>query len=82
VFTTETFADHTAVVTVNNDPAIASQKLQKDLLEIQNWYIKQMVNESQRVQAGFEPSSYRGVLVSNLLHAFTQFAECTRTDCK
>jgi hypothetical protein len=35
---------------------------------------------------GLEPISYRGVLLSTLLHAtvyvFTQFAECTNTDCK
>jgi hypothetical protein len=37
----------------------------------------------------FEPNSYRGALLSTLLHAteymytcFTQFAECTSTDCK
>jgi hypothetical protein len=33
-----------------------------------------------------EPISYRGALLSTLLHAtvyvFTQFAECTSTDCK
>jgi hypothetical protein len=35
---------------------------------------------------GFERISYRGALLSTLLHAtvfvFTQFAECTSTDCK
>jgi hypothetical protein len=35
---------------------------------------------------GLESISYRGVLLSTLLHAtvyiFTQFAECTGTDCK
>jgi hypothetical protein len=35
---------------------------------------------------GLEPNSYRGALQSTLLHAtvyvFTQFAECTGTDCK
>jgi hypothetical protein len=35
---------------------------------------------------GLEPISYRGVLLSTLLHAivyvFTQFAKCTGTDCK
>jgi hypothetical protein len=35
---------------------------------------------------GLEPISYRGALLSTLLHAtvyvFTQFAECTGTDCK
>jgi hypothetical protein len=35
---------------------------------------------------GLEPISYRGELLSTLLHAtvyvFTQFAECTGTDCK
>jgi hypothetical protein len=35
---------------------------------------------------GFEPISYRGALLSTLLHAtvhvFIQFAECTSTDCK
>jgi hypothetical protein len=34
--TTATFADDTAVVTMDSDPAIASQKLQTDLLAIQN----------------------------------------------
>jgi hypothetical protein len=35
---------------------------------------------------GLEPLSYRGALLSTLLHAnvyvFTQFAECTSRDCK
>jgi hypothetical protein len=37
---TATFADDTALVTMDSDPAIASQKLQTDLLAIQNWYKK------------------------------------------
>jgi hypothetical protein len=35
--TTATFTDDTAVGTMGNDPAIASQKLQTDLLAIQKW---------------------------------------------
>jgi hypothetical protein len=38
--TTATFTDDTAVVTLDSDPAIASQKLQTDLLAIQNWFKK------------------------------------------
>jgi hypothetical protein len=34
--TAATFADDTAVVAMDSDPAIASQKLQTDLLAIQN----------------------------------------------
>jgi hypothetical protein len=34
--TTATFANDTTVVAMGSDPAIASQKLQTDLLEIQN----------------------------------------------
>jgi hypothetical protein len=34
--TTATFADDTAVVTIDSDPAIASQKLQTNLLAIQD----------------------------------------------
>jgi hypothetical protein len=34
--TTATFADDTAVVAVDSDPAIASQKLQTNLLAIQD----------------------------------------------
>jgi histone H2A len=36
--TTATFADDTAVLAMDSDPAIASQKLQTDLLAIQNWF--------------------------------------------
>jgi hypothetical protein len=36
--TTATFANDTAVVATNSDPAIASQKLQTNLLAIQNWF--------------------------------------------
>jgi hypothetical protein len=36
--TTATFADDTSVVTMDSDPAIASQKLQTNLLVIQNWF--------------------------------------------
>jgi hypothetical protein len=43
--TTATFADETAVVTMDSDPAIASQKLQTDLLAIQNCF--KMENEKQ-----------------------------------
>jgi hypothetical protein len=38
--TTVTFADDTAVVTMDSDPAIASQKLQTDQLAIQNRFKK------------------------------------------
>jgi hypothetical protein len=38
--TTATFADDTAVVTMGSDPAIASQKLQTNLLALQNWFKK------------------------------------------
>jgi histone H2A len=38
--TTATFADNTAVVTTDSDPTIASQKLQTDLLAIQDWFKK------------------------------------------
>jgi hypothetical protein len=37
---TATFADDTAVVAMDGNPAIASQKLQTDLLAIQNWFKK------------------------------------------
>jgi hypothetical protein len=43
---TATFADDTAVVAMYSDPAIASQKLQTDLLAIEDWF-KKMENESQ-----------------------------------
>jgi hypothetical protein len=38
--TTAIFADDTAVVAMDSDPAIASQKLQTDILAIQNWFKK------------------------------------------
>jgi hypothetical protein len=38
--TTATFAEDTAVVAMDSDPAIASQKLQTNLLAIQNWLKK------------------------------------------
>jgi hypothetical protein len=38
--TTVTFADDTAVVAMDSDPAIASQKLQTDLLAIQTRFKK------------------------------------------
>jgi hypothetical protein len=39
-FTTATFVDDTAVPAADSDPAIASQKLQTNLLAIQNWFKK------------------------------------------
>jgi hypothetical protein len=36
--TTATLADDTALVAKDSDPAIASHKLQTDLLAIQNWF--------------------------------------------
>jgi hypothetical protein len=36
--TAATFVDDTAVVATDSDPAIASQKLQTNLAEIQNWF--------------------------------------------
>jgi hypothetical protein len=36
--TTAAFTNNTAVVTRDSDPAIVSQKLQTNLLEIQNWF--------------------------------------------
>jgi hypothetical protein len=38
--TTATFADDTAVLATDSDPAIASQKLQTNLFAIQNWFKK------------------------------------------
>jgi hypothetical protein len=38
--TIATFTDESAVVATDSDPAIASQKLQTDLLAIQNWFKK------------------------------------------
>jgi hypothetical protein len=38
--TTTTFANITAVVSMNSNPAIASQKLQTNLLAFQNWFKK------------------------------------------
>jgi hypothetical protein len=37
-FTTATFADNIAVLATDSDPAILSQKLQTNLLAIQNWF--------------------------------------------
>jgi hypothetical protein len=41
---------------------------------------------SPKATRSFEPNSYKGALLSTLLHAtvyvYTQFAECTGTDCK
>jgi hypothetical protein len=37
-YTTATFADDTAVLATDSDPAIASQKLQTNLAAIQNWF--------------------------------------------
>jgi hypothetical protein len=38
--TTATFADDTSVVATDSDPAIASYKLQTNLLAIENWFRK------------------------------------------
>jgi retron-type reverse transcriptase len=42
--TTATFADDTAVLAMDRDSAIASQKLQTNLLAIQNWFKKWRMN--------------------------------------
>jgi hypothetical protein len=49
--TTATFADNTAVVAMDSDPAIASQKLQTYLLAIQDWFKKWRIkaNESKSI---------------------------------
>jgi hypothetical protein len=53
--TTATFANDTAVITINSDPAIASQKLQTDLLAIRNWFKKwrMKANESKSIHITF-----------------------------
>jgi histone H2A len=38
--TSATFADYTAVIATDNDPAITSSKLQTNLLAIQSWLAK------------------------------------------
>jgi hypothetical protein len=38
--TTATFADDTAVLATDSDPVIVSQRLQTNLLAIQNWFKK------------------------------------------
>jgi hypothetical protein len=61
--TTATFADNTAVVTMDRDPAIASQKLQTGLLAIQNWFLK-MENESQQMKVDPRNIHYTKRIVS------------------
>jgi hypothetical protein len=53
--TTATFSDDTAVVTMDSDPVIASQKPQTDLLAIQNWFKKwrKKANESKSIHITF-----------------------------
>jgi hypothetical protein len=53
--TTSTSAGDTAVVTMDSDPAIALQKLQTDLLAIQNWFKKwrTKANKSKSIQLTF-----------------------------
>jgi hypothetical protein len=45
--TTTNFVDNTAVVAMDSDPAIASQKLQMNLAAIKNW-LKRMENKANR----------------------------------
>jgi hypothetical protein len=53
--TTATFADDTAVATMDSNPAIALQKLQTDLLAVQNWFKKWRMNanESKSIHLSF-----------------------------
>jgi hypothetical protein len=53
--TTATFDEDTAVVATNSDPAIASHKLQTNLLVIQSWFKKwrMKVNESKQIHVTF-----------------------------
>jgi hypothetical protein len=53
--TTATFADDTAVVAMDSDAAIASQKPQTNLLAIQNWFKKwrMKANGSKSIQVAF-----------------------------
>jgi hypothetical protein len=53
--TTATFANNTAVVAMDSDPAIALQKLQTDLLTIQDWFKKwrMKANESKSIHVTF-----------------------------
>jgi hypothetical protein len=53
--TTATIADDTSVVATDSDPAIASQKLQTKLLEIQNWFKRwrMKANESKSIHVTF-----------------------------
>jgi uncharacterized UPF0160 family protein len=54
-FSPPTFADDTAVLAINNNPATASSKLQSNLLAMQNWLIKWKVkvNESKSTHVTF-----------------------------
>jgi hypothetical protein len=53
--TTATFADDTPVVTIDSDRAIASLKLQTDLLAIKNWFKKwrMKANKSKSIHVTF-----------------------------
>jgi hypothetical protein len=53
--TTATFADNTEVVATDSNPAIASHKLQTDLLAIQNWFKKWRIkaNEHKSIHVTF-----------------------------
>jgi hypothetical protein len=54
-FTTATFADNSAIVAMDSDPAIASHKLQTNPLAIQNWFkkLRMKTNESKLIHVTF-----------------------------
>jgi hypothetical protein len=66
--TTATFADNTAVVATDSDPAIDSQKLQTDLLAIQNWFKNWRIQESKLIHVLFTTrrKTYPPVHVNNV----------------
>jgi hypothetical protein len=55
--TTATFADDTAVVAMDSDPATPSQKLQTNLIAIQNWFkkLRMKANEFKSIHVTFTP---------------------------
>jgi hypothetical protein len=70
-YTTATFADNTAVLAMDSDPATASQKLQANLTAIQNWFKKWRTeaNGSMSVPVTF---TMRNVQLTWYKHIFTK----------
>jgi hypothetical protein len=80
---TATFADDTAVIAVDHDPSIASQKLQASLLDLQSWLTtwRMKANETKSVHVPSPRDEQHAPQSNSTTHQYLKRTMLNTLDC-